>query len=147
LKHKELFPTQDPATILVIDDDLAMRTIVSFSLAAFGYVVLAAKDGEEALRSAHDHPEIRLIMLDVVMSGLSGQKLAIQLKAIVPRASILFCSGHPATSMAQHNIDLEFEHFLQKPCRPPELKRKLEEMLTIGEPLVVASVSTDCNAL
>jgi CheY-like chemotaxis protein len=106
-----------------------MRTIVSFTLAALGYVVLATQDGEEALRSARDHPEIRLILLDVVMSGLSGKKLAEQLKASLPQSSILFCSGHPAAAMARYDIDLRFEHFLQKPCRPPELKRKLEEIL------------------
>ncbi len=107
-----------------------MRTIVSFTLAALGYVALAAPNGEEALRSARDHPEIRLIILDVVMSGLSGKKLAGQLQACLPQSSILFCSGHPATTMARHDIDLRVDHFLQKPCRPPELKRKLEEMLT-----------------
>lgn len=107
-----------------------MRTIVSFSLAAFGYLVLTAQNGEEALQSARNHPEIRLIILDVVMSGLSGKKLAEQLKASLPQSSILFCSGHPAATMARHDIDVRIEHFLQKPCRPPELKRKLEEMLT-----------------
>jgi CheY-like chemotaxis protein len=107
-----------------------MCTIMSFSLAALGYAVLVAQNSSEALQSARDHPEIRLVILDVVMSGLSGQKLAEQLKACLPQASILFCSGHPAAAMARHDIDLRFEHFLQKPCRPPELKRKLEEMLT-----------------
>jgi CheY-like chemotaxis protein len=106
-----------------------MRTILSISLAAFGYLVLAAKDGEEALAITRDHPEIRLVMLDVVMSGLSGKMLAEQLKANLPQSSILFCSGHPATAMSHHDIDLRVEHFLQKPCRPPELQSKLEEML------------------
>jgi FixJ family two-component response regulator len=70
-------------------------------------------------------------MLDVVMSGLSGKALAEQLKAKLPQSSILFC-GHPAAAMSRHEIDRRFEHFLQKPCRPPELKSKLEEMLTPG---------------
>ena len=116
-------------TILVVDDDPAMRTILNFSLRALGYRVLTAGDGEEALQIARAQPEIRLIMLDVVMSGLSGKELAVQLKASLPQSSILFCSGHPATAMARHDIDLRVEHFLQKPCRPPELKRKLEEIL------------------
>ena len=119
-----------PGTILVIDDDPGMRTILGLSLKAFGYLVLTAGDGEEALQIARDHPEIRLIMLDVVMSGLSGKALAERLKANLPQSSILFCSGHPAASMSGHDIDLRVEHFLQKPCRPPELKSKLEEMLT-----------------
>jgi two-component system, cell cycle sensor histidine kinase and response regulator CckA len=121
-----------PVTILVVDDDSAMRTILNFSLAAMGYSVLTAGDGEDALQITRDHPEIRLIMLDVVMSGLSGKKLADQLKANLPQSSILFCSGHPATAMSRYDIDLGAEHFLQKPCRPPELKSKLEEMLATG---------------
>jgi CheY-like chemotaxis protein len=125
-------PAASPVTILVIDDDAAMRTILNFSLKALGYLVLGAGSGDEALQITRDHPEVRLIMLDVVMSGLSGKKLAEQLKASVPQSSILFCSGHPAAAMARYDIDLRNEHFLQKPCRPPELKRKLEEMLKTG---------------
>ena len=121
-----------PATILVIDDDPAMRTILNFSLTALGYLVLVAGDGEGALKLAVDHPEIRLIMLDVVMSGLSGKELAEQLKTNLPESSVLFCSGHPAAVMSRHDIDLRFEHFLQKPCHPAELKQKLEEVLATG---------------
>ena len=124
------FPAAGPVTILVIDDDPAMRTILSFSLMALGYLALAVGDGDEALKVTREHPEIRLIMLDVVMSGLSGKKLAEQLKANLPQSSILFCSGHPAATMSRHDIDFRVEHFLQKPCRLPELKSKLEEMLT-----------------
>jgi len=128
-KNADAPPAASQATILVIDDDPAMRAILSFSLRSFGYSVLTAGDGENALQITRDHPEIRLIMLDVVMSGLSGKMLADQLKASLPKSSILFCSGHPAAAMARHDIDLQFEHFLQKPCRPPELKSKLEEIL------------------
>ena len=126
------FPTPGPGTILVIDDDPAMRTILNFSLMTLGYLVLAAGDGEEALQITRDHPEIRLIMLDVVMSGLSGKKLAEQLKINLPESSVLFCSGHPAAVMSRHDIDPRLEHFLQKPCRPAELKQKLEELLATG---------------
>lgn len=132
LEHAGALPVASQATILVVDDDPAMRTILSFSLKAFGYLVLVAGDGNEALEITRAHPEIRLVMLDVVMSGLSGKTLAEQLKANLPRSSILFCSGHPAAAMSRYDIDLRFEHFLQKPCRPPELKSKLEEMLPSG---------------
>jgi len=125
-------PAASPVTILVIDDDAAMRTILNFSLMALGYLVLGAGSGDEALQITRNHPEIRLIMLDVVMSGLSGKKLAEQLKANLPGSSVLFCSGHPATVMLRHDIDVRAEHFLQKPFRPPELKLKLEGMLVTG---------------
>ena len=125
-------PAASPVTILVIDDDAAMRTILNFSLMALGYLVLGAGSGDEALQITRNHPEIRLIMLDVVMSGLSGKKLAEQLKANLPESSVLFCSGHPAAVMSRHDIDLRLEHFLRKPYRPAELKQKLEELLATG---------------
>jgi CheY-like chemotaxis protein len=142
-ENAAVLPVASPATILVVDDDPALRTILNFSLKAFGYLVLVASDGDEALEIALAHPEIRLVMLDVVMAGLSGKALAEQLKAKLPRSSILFCSGHPAAAMSRHDIDLRFEHFLQKPCRPPELKSKLEEMLTPGEASLSGSNQTD----
>jgi len=116
-------------SILVVDDDPSMRTILSFSLKLFGYVVLMAGNGDEALTIARKQPAIRLIMLDVVMSGLSGKELAEQLKAALPRAAILFCSGHPASAMVRYDIDVSAGNFLQKPCQPPELQRKIEELL------------------
>jgi two-component system cell cycle sensor histidine kinase/response regulator CckA len=118
-----------PKTILIIDDDVGMRTILSFTLGAFGYLTLLAANAEEALQIARDHAEIRLIMLDVVMPGLSGNQLAEQLKVNLPGSSILFCSGHPASVMSRYDIDLKSAHFLQKPCPPLELERKIEELL------------------
>jgi CheY-like chemotaxis protein len=122
-------PGLPPATILLVDDDSAMRTILSFSLLDFGYLVLCAANGEEALQIARDHSEIRLIMLDVVMPGLSGNKLAEQLKLNLPDSSILFCSGYPASAMSRYDIDLKSAHFLQKPCSPLQLEGKIEELL------------------
>jgi len=122
-------PPAGPATILVIDDDPGMRTILSLSLKLFGYTILVAENGEEALKLAREHPEIRVIMLDVVMSGLSGKELAAQLKMNLPKASLLFCSGHPASVLARCDIDPSSANFLQKPCRPPELQQKIEELL------------------
>jgi CheY-like chemotaxis protein len=129
-----LLPAAHAQTILVIDDDPAMRTILSFTLTAFGYLVLAAADGDEALQITRDHSEIRLILLDVVMRGLSGNKLAEQLKVHLPECSILFCSGHPASAMARYDIDLGSAHFVQKPCPPLELERKIGELLASGAP-------------
>jgi CheY-like chemotaxis protein len=120
-----------PATIFVIDDDPAMRTILGLSLKLFGYVVLMAETGDEALTMAREHPEIRVIILDVVMAGLSGKELAAQLKTSLPKASILFCSGHPISTLVRHDIDVTSRNFLQKPCRPPDLQRKIEELLAI----------------
>ena len=122
-------PAISRQTILVVDDDAAMRTILGFTLEAFGYQVLKAGNGEAALQVARDHPNIRLILMDVVMAGLSGKNLADRLQIDLPKAAILFCSGHPPEMMLLHGIDLDSVHFMQKPCRPPELERKIEELL------------------
>lgn len=119
-------------TILVIDDDPAMRTILGFTLKTLGYVALVAGEGDEALQLARHHPEIRLIILDVVMVGLSGKKLADQLQIELPRAATLFCSGHPPEMLSRHGIDANSIQFIQKPCRPTELQRKVEELLPAG---------------
>jgi CheY-like chemotaxis protein len=119
----------DSATILVVDDDSAMRMIVSLSLKMYGYRVLVAGSGEEALRTAREHPEIRVTILDVVMSGLAGQELAARLKISLPSTAILFCSGHPASALARHGVDANSSNFLQKPCRAAELQQKIEEIM------------------
>ena len=122
-------PPVGPATILVVDDDAAMRMIVSLTLKLFGYTVLLAEDGETALRLARDHPEIRVVVLDVVMSGLAGKELAGHLKSSLPEAAILFCSGHPASALGRYGVDVEAGNFVQKPCQAEELRRKIEELL------------------
>lgn len=120
---------EKPATILIVDDDAALRMLFERCLIVFGYRPMLAADGITALRIAGEAPEIRLIMLDVVMPGLSGQRLAEQLRALLPRAAILFCSGHFTAGLTRLGIDLEEAHFMQKPCRPVELKQRLAEIL------------------
>jgi CheY-like chemotaxis protein len=109
-----------------------MRTIVSMSLKLYGHVVFVAESGEEAVRLARDHQEIRVVILDVVMPGLAGKELAAQLKISLPSAAILFCSGHPASALARYGVDANSANFLQKPCRAPELQQKIEELMTTG---------------
>jgi CheY-like chemotaxis protein len=117
------------ATILIIDDDPAMRTIVSLSLKLYGHLVFVAGSGDEALRLAREHPEIQAVVLDVVMPGLAGKELAAQLKISLPDAAILFCSGHPASALARYGVDANSDNFLQKPCRAPDLQQKIEDLL------------------
>jgi DNA-binding response OmpR family regulator len=123
-----------PHTILVVDDDAAMRMILGITLTGFGYLALLAEDGERALQTARDHPEIRVILLDVVMRGLSGKELAGQLGIKLPNAAILFCSGHPPEMMKLHGLDPSSAHFIQKPCRAPELRQKIEDLMASATP-------------
>jgi CheY-like chemotaxis protein len=111
-----------------------MRMILSYTLKGFGYLTLVAIDGEEALQVARNQPQIGMVILDVVMAGVSGKELADQLQIDLPKAVILFCSGHAPEVMLLYGIDPGSAHFLQKPCRPPELQRKVEELLASGAP-------------
>ncbi|HVF71341.1 MAG TPA: response regulator [Chthoniobacterales bacterium] len=115
----------------MVDDDPAMRMILALSLKLFGYLTLSAENGESALTIARAHPEIRVTVLDVVMRGLSGRELADQLEAILPNSWILFCSGHPAATLTLYGIDADSVNFLQKPCRPPVMQEKIEELLAL----------------
>lgn len=119
----------EATTLLVVDDDPAMRMILNISLELFGYTMLVAGAGEEAVAIARDHAEIEVVILDVVMAGLSGKDLADQLQALLPRVSILFCSGYPASVLQGYGIDISAANFLQKPCRPPELQEKIEALM------------------
>jgi CheY-like chemotaxis protein len=123
-------PELQAQTILVVDDDAAIRMILGLTLKGFGYLTLVAEDGEQALQAARDHPEIRVILLDVVMRGLAGKELADQLQVNLPDAAVVFCSGHPPEMMKLHGLDVDSVHFMQKPCAPRELREKIEELLS-----------------
>ena len=116
------------AAVLVVDDDSATRVLYEIYLRSFGYVVLLARDGDEALRVAAGRSDIRIMIMDVVMPGLSGQRLVDAAKIALPGVRILFCSGHPAKVLTGYGIDPAVEHFLQKPCRPADFKRKMDEL-------------------
>lgn len=115
-------------TVLVVDDDHALRVLFDMYLESFGYNPLLAADGDTALRLAAEHPEIQVVMLDVVMSGISGSELSMQLSTLLPEATILFCSGHPPEELLRLGIEAPASRFIQKPCRPLELKERLGEL-------------------
>ncbi len=109
----------------MVDDDSALRILFEMYLESFGYDPLVAADGTTALRLAAEHPEIEVIMLDVVMSGVSGSELSIQLTRLLPEATILFCSGHPLEALLRLGIEVPASRFMQKPCRAQALKERL----------------------
>ena len=115
--------------ILMVDDDASLRMLFERYLTAFGYTPLFAADGEEALRIARETPDVRIIILDLIMPGLSGQELAHSLAELLPEAALLVCSGHPANALNRLGLNIEGAQFMQKPCRPLDLKMRLIDML------------------
>lgn len=119
-------------TVLLVEDEDSLRSLVRLVLQSSGYLVLEARDGREAVRLAQQHPgPIHLLVTDLVMPGMSGRQLAELLAQAKPHMRILFMSGY--TDEAVHGVVEAGVAFLQKPFNPMELARKVREVLDAEE--------------
>lgn len=117
-------------TILLVEDETAIRTIMQLVLAKLGYTVIPAASPAEALRLAEAHRDgIDLMITDVVMPGMNGRALAEQLAPDFPKMKVLYMSGYTADVVAQRGILDEGVHFLGKPVGRDALAQKVREVL------------------
>jgi PAS domain S-box-containing protein len=117
-------------TVLLVEDDPAVRDLMARVLRQQGYAVLEAADGQEALRLARQHGgKIHLLLTDVVMPGLSGMALARQLAPLQPGMELLFMSGYADNAVVQHSMLDAGVAFLQKPFSSLALARKVRQVL------------------
>jgi hypothetical protein len=114
-------------TVLLVDDDPAMRRAVQRVLAAAGVSVISASSGPEALRVFERAPHaIDLLLTDVVMPEMSGLDLALQLLELRPGLPVLFLTGHRAQQRGELAADAVV---VSKPFDPPELVSLVEQLL------------------
>ena len=117
-------------TVLLVEDEQAVRTLARQVLEINGYTVLEAKNATEALHICkYQSDKIHLIITDVVMPGISGRELAQQLLHIGHRARILYMSGYADIAIGRHGVVDANTPFLQKPFTPDALSRKVKEVL------------------
>ncbi len=117
-------------TILIVEDDDAVRKLASISLQMYGYNIITAKDGDEALARMETYTkDIQLLLTDVIMPNISGRELARQLSQGRPNLKLLFMSGYTDHSIVEHGILNEKTNFIQKPFSPEFLARKVREIL------------------
>jgi two-component system cell cycle sensor histidine kinase/response regulator CckA len=117
-------------TILLVEDDEAVRSLARRVLSSRGYTLLETKDGQEALRLAAEYPgTIHLLLTDVVMPGMGGTTLAEQLARSRPGLKTLYMSGYTDNAIAHHGVLDPGVAFLQKPFGPMELARKVRAVL------------------
>ena len=123
-------------TVLVVEDNATVRDLVAELLEQFGYTVVTAANGDEALSIAAAHEaSIDLLVTDVVMPGMSGQELAAALTASRPGLQVLFTSGYTEQAIANHGVLLPGARFLEKPFTSDQLARALSDVLP-APPLV-----------
>jgi PAS domain S-box-containing protein len=117
-------------TVLVVEDEDAVRALVRIILREAGYRVLEASDGGAALAVAgRCQGPIHLLLSDVVMPVLGGRQLAERLLALHPEMKVLYQSGYTDDAVVRHGILQEKVHFLQKPYSPAALAAKVREVL------------------
>ncbi|MFZ0419695.1 MAG: response regulator [Candidatus Sulfotelmatobacter sp.] len=117
-------------TVLLVEDEDALRRATAEFLGLRGYTVLEAKDGEDALGVAANHGKvIDLAVTDVVMPRISGGQLAKELTTIRPATRVLFVSGYAGQTILDHKVfDVE-NNFLQKPFTLTQLASKVRAVL------------------
>jgi CheY-like chemotaxis protein len=117
-------------TILLVEDEEAVRNLTRRLLEAGGYTVLQASSAEQALEVEQRHSgRLDMLLTDVVMPGLSGPELARALFVSRPQMRVLYVSGYPDEAMASQGILEPDASFLQKPFTPEILARKIREIL------------------
>ncbi|HVO82429.1 MAG TPA: PAS domain S-box protein [Terriglobales bacterium] len=138
--HRKAFPTlvskplegapRGNETILLVEDEAAVRESTREFLTLSGYTVLEAGNGEGALHVAREYPgPIHLMVTDVVMPHLGGAQLAEQLAAERPQMKVLFVSGYAESTILRHGVMDVSTCFLQKPFGLKTLARKVREVL------------------
>ena len=116
-----------PATLLIVDDDEAVRVTTAMILQDYGYVVLACESGAGALELLRGQPEISLLLTDVVMPGMDGAELARRARGMRQTLPIVFFSGY--TDPKSVAGDVVLEPILRKPFRATELVAQIESAL------------------
>ncbi len=127
---EEAFSAQGTETILVVEDEEAVRDLVTSCLETGGYSVLRAESAAQALDLIESHPEpIHLLLTDVVMPKISGPELARTLTESHPDLRVLYMSGYAPTSLWRDGGPHRDRSLLQKPFTPAELAKKVREAL------------------
>jgi two-component system cell cycle sensor histidine kinase/response regulator CckA len=115
-------------TVLVVDDEDAVRYVVTKMLKQLGYEVLTAADGGEAVEIFSRQPEeIDCVIVDLAMPDMDGLQTFLALRQIRPDACILLASGFDEEEVAQQHTGQGFAGFIQKPFSAATLEQKLNE--------------------
>jgi PAS domain S-box-containing protein len=117
-------------TILLVEDEKAVRDLTVRMLQRLGYNVLVAASGSEAIEIAGSYPDpISILLTDVVMPNMSGRQVADQLLSARPGLKVLYLSGYTDTTVIHHGVPETGVDFLPKPFSRDVLAKKMREIL------------------
>jgi PAS domain S-box-containing protein len=134
IKETELMPSIPAArgaeTVLMAEDDAAVRTIAREVFEQFGYTVIEARDGEDAVKKFLENKDkVHLVVLDVLMPKKNGKEAYEVIRKIRPDVKVIFTSGYTADILHKKGILEEGINFLSKPISTNDLIRKVREVL------------------
>jgi PAS domain S-box-containing protein len=117
--------------LMVVEDDDAVRGMSQSALEKYGYTVLAAESGAQALEAFGPlAATIDLVVTDVIMAGMSGPELVERLHELHPDVKVLYVSGYTEEATIHHGVLTEGIEFLQKPFTPDLLARRVRQLLS-----------------
>ena len=123
-------PPTGTETVLLVEDDARVRRITRLTLQKYGYSVLEAPCGADAIRLSEGHGgTIHLLITDVVMPGTGGRDVAAAIRTQRPETKVLFMSGYTDDAVVRHGIIEAKDAFLQKPFTPLPLACKVRAVL------------------
>jgi PAS domain S-box-containing protein len=127
---------QGTETILVVEDNELVRNMTSEALKQYGYRVIEAPGGEQALKVIGGYAEkIDLLLTDVVMPGLNGRELADQILTLRPDIKVLYMSGYADNAIVQYGVIQPGLAFIEKPFSPETLAETIRQIVSSGPPL------------
>jgi len=120
-------------TVLLAEDDPALRSLAAEFLRLDGYNVMTAASGADAIRAAKEHAgPIDLLLTDVVMPEMTGRELAGRLVRRFPKMKVLYMSGYTDDAIGNHGLRGETLRVMQKPFTHEILSRRVREKLESG---------------
>ena len=127
----------DTIPVLVVDDELPVRTYVSRVLQSAGFNPVVAADAADAMEKIGTIPGCPLLVTDLIMPGVHGDELARQLRQRLPDLKVLYMTGFADRLFSERSLLWEGEAFLEKPFTPKGLLEAVALLLT-GHPKVSA---------
>ena len=117
-------------TLLIVENEAAIRNLLQMALRKNGYTVLAAESGREALDVVRLHTgPIHLLITDVMMPDIDGPELVRRLSSIRPDTQTLFMSGYMDDALGEQGVLPSSVNFIQKPFSPRAIAQKVREIL------------------